>query len=138
MTTAVESTVRNAVLGEELRRLRDAAGLTLNQAAEKIGISYSHLSRMETGKRQAGVADVASLLAVYGVIGQERRDLLELTKHVDQPGWLQNHTRSFAARVSACEYSNRGRPLSSASRPLSSRVCCRPCRMPRQCSARSQ
>jgi transcriptional regulator with XRE-family HTH domain len=96
-----DSTVRIEVLGEELRRLREAAGLTLTQVVEQIGIHYSHLSRLETGKRPPNVADVAALLVVYGVTGQDRRDLLELTKPMDQPGWLQNHTRSFAARVSA-------------------------------------
>jgi hypothetical protein len=42
-----DSTVRIEVLGEELRRPREACGLALSQVVSRIGISESHLSRME-------------------------------------------------------------------------------------------
>ncbi len=95
-----ESTVRIEVLGEELRRLRDAAGLTLAQTVERIGISYSHLSRMETGKRSASPEDVASLMVVYGVTGEERLEMIALAKRATQPGlWQRQGTfeAGFAA-----------------------------------------
>ncbi len=95
-----ESTVRIEVLGEELRRLRDAAGLTLMQVAERIGIHYSHLSRMETGKRPASPEDVASLLVVYGITGEERQELITLAKRSSQPGFWQRQG-SFEARFAA-------------------------------------
>lgn len=95
-----ESTVRIEVLGEELRRLREAAGLTLTQVAEQIGIHYSHLSRMETGKRPASPEDVASLLVVYGITGEERQEMLALAKRAVQPGLWQRHG-SFEARFAA-------------------------------------
>lgn len=95
-----ESTVRIEVLGEELRRLRDAAGLTLAQTVERIGISYSHLSRMETGKRPASPEDVASLMVVYGVTGEERLEMIALAKRAAQPGLWQRHG-SFEARFAA-------------------------------------
>jgi transcriptional regulator with XRE-family HTH domain len=95
-----DSTVRIEVLGEELRRLRDAAGLKLTQVAEQVGFHYSHLSRMETGKRPASPEDVASLLVVYGVTGEERQELLALAKRAVQPGLWQRHG-SFEARFTA-------------------------------------
>jgi transcriptional regulator with XRE-family HTH domain len=66
-----ESTVRGEVLGAELRRHREAAGLTLLETAELVGISSSHLSKMETGKRTQQLEDVASLCTVYKVFGQD-------------------------------------------------------------------
>lgn len=94
-----ESTVRAEVLGAELRRLREAAGLTLQETSERVGISPSHLSKLETGKRTQQIEDVASLCTVYKVFGQERRDLLELARNSAEPGFWQKPNRSFASRV---------------------------------------
>lgn len=84
-----DSTVRIEVLGDELRRLREAAGLTLAQVVERIGLSQGHLSKMETGKRPQSVEDVASLLTLYGVRGEERQELLALARKAGQPGLWQ-------------------------------------------------
>jgi len=94
-----ESTVRAEVLGAELRRLREAGGLTLQEASELVGISESYLSRLETGKRTQQIEDVASLCTIYKVFGQERRDLLELARHSAEPGFWQTRKHSFASRV---------------------------------------
>jgi transcriptional regulator with XRE-family HTH domain len=97
MLPGSDSTVRIEVLGEELRRLREACGLTLSEVVARIGISESHLSRMETGKRAAGPEDVAALLVIYGVTGEERLELLALAKKAAQPGLWQRQG-SFEAR----------------------------------------
>lgn len=94
-----ESTVRAEVLGAELRRLREAAGLTLQEVSELVGISVSHLSKLETGKRTQQIEDVASLCTVYKVFGQDRRDLLELAGHTAELGLWQKSRQSFASRV---------------------------------------
>jgi len=65
MLQGPDSTVRIEVLGDELRRLREASGLTLAQVGERIGLSISHLSRLESGNRPQSVEDVAALLVVY-------------------------------------------------------------------------
>jgi len=62
MLQGPDSTVRIEVLGEELRRLRDACGLTLSQVVSRIGISESHLSRMELGRRPVSPEDLSALL----------------------------------------------------------------------------
>ncbi len=95
--TLNESTVRIEVLGEELRRLREACGLTLAQVCARIGFSLSHLSRMENGRRPQGIEDVAGLLAVYGIVGEERLELLALARRASQPGLWQRQG-SFEAR----------------------------------------
>jgi len=40
-----------AVLGRALRELRDRAGITQEQLAERIGIDLTYVSRVERGKR---------------------------------------------------------------------------------------
>lgn len=94
-----ESTVRVEVLGAELRRLREAAGMTLLEASERVGISMGHLSKMETGKRTQQIEDVASLCTVYRVFGQERRDLFELARNSAELGFWQKSKQSPASRV---------------------------------------
>jgi transcriptional regulator with XRE-family HTH domain len=92
MTTMLpgsDSTVRIEVLGEELRRLREACGLTLAEVVSRIGISESHLSRFEKGKRVPSPEDVSALLVIYGVTGEERYELLALARKAGQPGLWQ-------------------------------------------------
>jgi transcriptional regulator with XRE-family HTH domain len=94
-----ESTVRVEVLGAELRRLREAAGLTLLEVSELVGISQSHLSKMELGKRTQQLEDVASLCTVYKAFGQDRQDLLELARHSAELGYWQTRRQSYGSRV---------------------------------------
>lgn len=89
MLPASDSTVRIEVLGEELRRLRDACGLTLAEVVPRIGMSESQLSRIEKGKRVPSPEDVAALLVIYGVTGEDRAELLTLAKRAGQPGFWQ-------------------------------------------------
>jgi transcriptional regulator with XRE-family HTH domain len=97
MLPASDSTVRIEVLGEELRRLRDACGLTLADVVTRIGMSESQLSRIEKGKRIPSPEDVSALLVIYGVTGEDRHELLTLTKRAGQPGFWQRDG-SFEAR----------------------------------------
>jgi transcriptional regulator with XRE-family HTH domain len=89
MLQGPDSTVRIEVLGEELRRLREACGLTLAEVVSRIGISESHLSRFEKGKRVPSPEDVSALLVIYGVTGDERLELLALARKAGQPGLWQ-------------------------------------------------
>lgn len=85
-----DSTVRIEVLGEELRQLREASGLTLSEVVPRIGISESHLSRFEKGKRVPSPEDVSALLVIYGVTGEARLEILALARKASQPGlWQQ-------------------------------------------------
>jgi transcriptional regulator with XRE-family HTH domain len=69
--------VRRRKLGEELRRLRDRAGLTSPEAARLVGWHQSKVSRIETGRSGAKPDDVARLLEVYDVQDPQLRLLLE-------------------------------------------------------------
>ncbi len=51
-TTDTPNALRDqVVLGRALRELRDHAGLTQGQLAERIGIDLTYVSRVERGKR---------------------------------------------------------------------------------------
>ena len=54
-------------LGAELRRLRNDAGMTLDEVAERMTCSTSKISRLETGKGIPKMPDVRELMRIYGV-----------------------------------------------------------------------
>jgi transcriptional regulator with XRE-family HTH domain len=82
------SQVRRRVLARELRGLREAAGLTLDEAAAKLDVAPSTLSRTESGQQQISVHVVKSMLDVYGA--DDRWDeLLRLARASRQRGWWQ-------------------------------------------------
>jgi DNA-binding XRE family transcriptional regulator/mannose-6-phosphate isomerase-like protein (cupin superfamily) len=56
-----------AILGQRLRALRSARGWTLEELAERSGLSKPFLSRLESGSRQPSIAAVLTLARVYGV-----------------------------------------------------------------------
>jgi len=60
-------------LGSELRRLRGAAGMSLEQAARELEVSPSKLSRLENGESPPKLWDVRNLLTLYGVEDEDYR-----------------------------------------------------------------
>ena len=91
-------TVRGQELGEQLRALRDQCGLNLHDAAEHLDASASKLSRIETGRCSPPVEDIGALLAIYGVRGDQRRDLLALAREAERRGWWQRDRPTFPER----------------------------------------
>lgn len=81
-------TVVRIVLGNQLRRLREAAGITPDQAGYVIRGSRSKISRMENGRVGFKLRDVADLLTLYGVTDEKlRAGLLGLVQEANSPGW---------------------------------------------------
>ena len=81
-------TVQRLVLGSHLRRLREARGITAEQAADAIRGSHSKISRLEHGRVGFKERDVADLLTFYGIVdGEERAALLNLAREANTPGW---------------------------------------------------
>lgn len=75
-------------LGAELRRLREDAGLVIEQVAEQLECSTSKISRLETGKGIPKARDVRDLLAIYGVTDTRVRDrLARWAREGQQQGW---------------------------------------------------
>lgn len=59
---------------------------------DRLGWQPSKMSRMETGQQGLTVADVASLLTIYGVVGKERERLLRMVEQQDTPGQWETST----------------------------------------------
>src|SRR5687767_6046010 len=75
-------------LGARLRRLRDAKGITRDQAGWAIRGSESKISRMELGRVGFKERDVIDLLLLYGIEDvDEHGRLLALTRAANAPGW---------------------------------------------------
>jgi len=73
-------TVRRRRLGAELRRYREAAGLTIDNVADQLDCSASKISRLETGQTGASPRDVRDMLALYGVAQADLEDLVEIAR----------------------------------------------------------
>jgi len=82
------SMVRRILLGSQLRRLREAKGITREDAGYTIRASESKISRMELGRVSFKERDVTDLLSLYGVEDEtERSALLSLVREANQAGW---------------------------------------------------
>jgi transcriptional regulator with XRE-family HTH domain len=76
------------LLGSQLRRLREAAGISAEKAGYEIRASRSKISRMETGRVGLKVRDVEDLLTLYGVTGeQQRAKVVALARRSRAPEW---------------------------------------------------
>jgi transcriptional regulator with XRE-family HTH domain len=85
-------TVLRILLGTQLRRLREARGITAQEAAREIRASESKISRMELGRNAVREVDVADLLTLYGITDPaEREQLLSLASQANQPGWWHRY-----------------------------------------------
>src|SRR5215467_13314312 len=86
-------TVLRIVLGSQLRRLREARGITCEEAGDAIRASHSKISRMELGRVRFRRRDVADLLALYGVVGEaESAAMLGLAEQANEPGWWHSYS----------------------------------------------
>jgi transcriptional regulator with XRE-family HTH domain len=80
--------VRRMQLGARLRHLREAKGITREQAGWAIRGSESKISRMELGRVGFKERDVTDLLRLYGVDDErEHERLLAVTREANAPGW---------------------------------------------------
>jgi transcriptional regulator with XRE-family HTH domain len=86
-------TARGRRLRNELRRLREEAGLTHTEVAQRLEWSASKLSRIETGQSRVQTGDVRDLLEVYGVSDEATRDaLVQLAREARRRGWWTRYT----------------------------------------------
>jgi len=85
-------TVLRILLGTQLRRLREARGITAQQAARSIRASESKISRIELGRNSFREVDIADLLTLYGINDvAEREQMLSLASQANQPGWWHRY-----------------------------------------------
>lgn len=85
-------TLRRRQLGMELRRLRERAGVTIDQVATGLECSASKISRIETGQTGVTPRDVRDILAVYGVEPDVIDDLVSIAREAREKGWWQPYS----------------------------------------------
>lgn len=85
-------TLRRRRLSAELRRLREQAGFTLDQAAERCDLTKSTLSRIETSQIGVRPVIVRVLLGLYGIAGEDGEALLQLARDARKRGWWQAYS----------------------------------------------
>ncbi|MET8677927.1 helix-turn-helix transcriptional regulator [Streptomyces sp. NPDC004647] len=86
-------TALRIVLGTQLRKLREANGVSTQTAANAIRGSHAKISRLELGRVGFKERDVADLLTLYGIADpSEREDFLALARRATAPGWWHQYS----------------------------------------------
>lgn len=94
-------TVRLRRLASELRRLREEAGLSQTEVAEKTDVNLATLHRIETAKAKPQLRTLNALLDAYGVTGDRRAELVALQKEAKQRGWIHGFEVDLPDKYSA-------------------------------------
>jgi transcriptional regulator with XRE-family HTH domain len=82
------TTIRKRLAGGQLRRLREACGMTADEVADKLGVSRHTVRRQEAGQTAVSVADVEAYMRVYQVKDEAVVSrLTDLAKHGRVRGW---------------------------------------------------
>jgi transcriptional regulator with XRE-family HTH domain len=92
-------TVRRRELGALLRALRAEHHWTVEQVAERLLVSPSKVSRLETGQRGASQRDIRDLCDLYGVTDDRRQQLMDLAAEGKQRGWWQSRNLNYSTYV---------------------------------------
>jgi transcriptional regulator with XRE-family HTH domain len=85
-------------LGAQLRRLREAHGITREAAGEAIRASHAKISRLELGRVGFKARDVADLLTLYQITDEQQRNkLLALAQRANEPGWWRQYSDALSS-----------------------------------------
>jgi transcriptional regulator with XRE-family HTH domain len=86
-------TVVRVLVGARLRRLREARGISREDAGYAIRASGSKISRLERGRTGFKQRDVVDLLTIFGVMDDaERQEVLELAEQANASSWWQSYS----------------------------------------------
>lgn len=85
--TGPSPTVRRRQLGMELRRLREAAGRSQQEAGDWLGIPATSISKIEHFKQKITLSHLRLLLQFYEVGSPHADFLFQLQRESNQRGW---------------------------------------------------
>jgi transcriptional regulator with XRE-family HTH domain len=86
--TAAGPVMRRRRLGADLRQLRVAKALRLEEVADHLGVAPSTLSRIETGKAPTRTSYLTFMLDLYGVDDPaQRRMFMDMAREGQRKGW---------------------------------------------------
>ncbi len=88
--------VRRRLIGAALRRLREQAGYSLEDAAQVLECDRSKISRIETGQRGIRPKELGELLSEYDVDAAHRNALVSLARQIGTTGWWQSYGHVLA------------------------------------------
>ncbi|MEU1393736.1 MULTISPECIES: helix-turn-helix transcriptional regulator [unclassified Nonomuraea] len=83
-------TIRMRRLAAQLRRLRQAAGLSQEEAAQLTAVNVATLYRLETGRAKPQPRTLIALCDAYGVSSAERETLRALARDAGKKGLLHD------------------------------------------------
>lgn len=83
---STNQTVCRLLIGNELRRAREQAGLKQDEPADHLGAKVSKISRLELGQTRVTVPEVKMLMEFYEADPTHTRGLLDLARGANQRG----------------------------------------------------
>jgi transcriptional regulator with XRE-family HTH domain len=86
------ATALRLVLGKRLQDLREAAGMSFEDAARALDVTHATIRRMEKAQVGLKVPYVEKLLRCYGITQQSEIDgFLSLVREANRPGWWHRY-----------------------------------------------
>lgn len=84
-------TARQVHLGRELKKLRTAKGLSLDDVAAHLERSRSTVGHWESGHSRVGPNDLREVLKLYGASEELGEQLQQLRREAGKRGWWQSY-----------------------------------------------
>lgn len=103
---AVEAVACYRELGADLRRIRESAGLSGQELADRVARERSRLSRIESGTKRPGDAEVVQYAITCGLRSSQAMALVaqrQLAEHSTAGYWLSESLRSLAFHESTAD-----------------------------------
>ncbi|MGH3761512.1 helix-turn-helix domain-containing protein [Actinophytocola sp.] len=89
-------------LGAELRKRREAAGVTTARVAHQTGWDRTRVSRIESGRVGITTVDVIFYLGACGIYAKDAKELLRLCRTAEHKGyWLSPHDEWLATSLAS-------------------------------------
>jgi hypothetical protein len=87
----IRGTLQQRQLARTLRRLREDAGLSLEEAAPRLDWSTSKLGRIETAQQGVDVHGVRSMLDLYNVGGAQWTEIIDMVREARKKDEWHTH-----------------------------------------------
>jgi transcriptional regulator with XRE-family HTH domain len=80
--------MRKRLVGSRLRRLREAAEMSIEEVAKELGVNKSVIYRQETGTTATSIADARAYIDMYGIENEDEAErLVHLARSCRGRGW---------------------------------------------------
>ncbi|WP_150252488.1 helix-turn-helix domain-containing protein [Nocardiopsis deserti] len=91
-------TVRRRRLARELRRLREAAGMSTTQVTRELGWAAGRINHLENGRHRTDPSALRDLMRIYGVEDTDKVDaILALGRQAREKGWWHSYNNVLDA-----------------------------------------